>query len=405
MGPAPSGDARLLADAIVRQLDGETPFLCYGTAESALVALGQSAALSVPPDPSLDRLWQAIDGFIRAHAGSPIAGFIGFDPANQMGFDLGDYRRKVDLFVPRTLIACSRGDWSVRFGAELPLSLPLLTWKAPPQPVDPARFDRETNRTSYRDAVARVLDDIRRGDLERATLARRVDVDVPLDLGATFLSEGSTHRCARSFYFANDCIRFAGQSPEVLAEGHSGCFTTHKLSGTCRRDPSLPQQQLQRRFQSDERIRREHASSIRAIDASLHNLGRVEIERFKVMQLPNLLHGWSEFTTWPEQPGNIAGCLRAVFPFGVSPLARGLQRLQENEDFMRGPYYGLVGCIETDGRFSFTQVLRTAFADRRGSYLMAGAAITPLSTPQLELDETCAKLSGVKIFEASSQRN
>lgn len=402
MGESLACDARVIAEAIVRRLDGQTPFLCYGTADSTVVALGRRAAFSIDQNPSLDSLWQAVDHFICRHKGSPIAGFIGFDPTNQMGFEVEDYRRKIDLFVPRTLIACSRRDWSVRFGDEIQLASPLPVRQTLRQPLDPAHFDLETNRACYRDAVARILDRIHIGFVERATLARRIDVDLTLDLGATFLSDGSAHRWSRNFYFANDGIRFAGQSPEVLAEGDSGCFATNKLSGTCRRDIAVPAPQLQQWLQSDERIRAEHLASIHTIDASLRGLGRVEVERFKVMQLPGLLHGWSEFTTWPEKPGNIAGCLRAVFPFGVKPFQQGLQLLRQNEDFMRGPYYGLVGYIEPEGRFSFTQVLRSAFADRGGNYLMVGAAITPLSTPQLEVDETCSKLSGIDIFESKT---
>ncbi len=397
-----SCDARILAEAIVRRLDWQTPFLCYGTADSAVVALGRRATLSIPLNPSLDSLWQAVDQFIRCHKGSPIAGFIGFDPANQMDFEIEDYRRKIDLFVPRTLIACSGQDWSIRFGDDARVTLSLPVRKTLPRRLDPADFDLEPNRSSYRHAVARILDRIHGSYLERATLARRIDVDPILDLGATFLSDGSAHRWSRNFYFANNFIRFAGQSPEVLAEGDSGCFTTNKLSGTCRRDTAVPTPQLRQWLQSDERICAEHLASIDTVDASLRGLGRVEVERFKVMQLPGLLHGWSEFTTWPEKPGNIAACLRAVFPFGVKPFQQGLQLLRENENFMRGPYYGLVGCIEPDGRFSFTQVLRSAFADHRGHYLMVGAAITPLSTPQLEVDETCSKLSGIDIFESQT---
>jgi anthranilate/para-aminobenzoate synthase component I len=393
----------VLADAIVRQLPGNTPFLCYGTAESTLVALGRQASLSVPRKPGLDSQWRAVDQFIRSHEGAPIAGFIGFDPANQMGFEVAEYRQKVDLFVPETLVACSRQGWRVQFGEDIAPALPARAGEAPPRPLDSAHFDSEPNRSGYRDAVARVLDCIHSGSLERATLARRIDVNLPLDLGATFLSEGCAHRCSRNFYFANSCIRFAGQSPEVLAEGDSGRFTTNKLSGTCHRDTAVPVQQLQRRFQSDERIRAEHASSIGTIDKALRGLGKVEVERFKVMRLPSLLHGWSEFTTWPGQPGNIADCLRAVFPFGVKPLDRGLRLLRENENFMRGPYYGLEGCIEPDGRFSFTQVLRAAFADRRGYYLVAGAAITAHSTPQHEMEETCDKLSSIDLFQSRAE--
>ena len=80
-------------------------------------------------------------------------------------------------------------------------------------------------------------------------------------------------------------------------------------------------------------------------------------------------------------------------------MEQGFKLLAEHEDFCRGPYYGLVGCITADGIFSFTQVLRSAYTDNNSSYLMVGAAITSMSTPELEAEETNSKLFGVQVYE------
>ena len=116
------------------------------------------------------------------------------------------------------------------------------------------------------------------------------------------------------------------------------------------------------------------------------------------MELPTLLHGISEFTTRPEGPVTVSDCLRAIFPFGVKPMEQGLSLLGQHEDFCRGPYYGLVGCILPDGEFSFSQILRSAFVDHDSSFIITGAAITHHSTPEIELAETCTKLSGIRVF-------
>ena len=132
---------------------------------------------------------------------------------------------------------------------------------------------------------------------------------------------------------------------------------------------------------------------------ALQMLGVVDVARFQVMELPGLLHGWSKFSTRPRHTGNTASCLRAVFPYGMQPLPAGLEKLRQHERFLRGPYYGLVGYIQPDGEFSFTQVLRAAFADRSSNYLIAGAAITRQSTAELEVAETCSKLATIGVFE------
>ena len=401
-------DARLLAASVLRQVENESPptsFLCYGTADNVLLGLGRKRSLEITATSSLDEIWAAIDDFVTVNSGETIIGFIGFDPSNELHREVENYRQKVDLFVPETLIEFSRTGYTVRTGEwdEKALLEPAVQPRS--AALNPCQFDRESYRADYSHAVSRVLDRLRRGIVERVTLARRIDVDKILDLLAIFQSEGSQHECARNFYFASELIRFAGQSPELLAEGSVRCFHTHKLSGTYRRSAELSTGELARRFQADERIRAEHFSSITAIENSLAELGALDSEKFQVMELPSLLHGWSRFTTRPRQPLSVAKCLRAVFPFGVQPMQQGLELLRENENFLRGPYYGLVGYIRSDGEFSFTQVLRTAFADAYTNYLVVGAAITNRSSPELEVAETCAKLSGVRLFENTHPGN
>jgi isochorismate synthase EntC len=395
-------DARALAASIIQQVDTKSwhaPYLCYGTADATVIAFGRKNSITVASNSNLDEVWATVDKFIRANAGAYIVGFIGFDPSNELRSEVALYRQKIDLFVPTTVIECSRLGYVVTSGDFRPEMPAEGTPRPQPGILDPADFDRQDCKNTYRQAVSNIIESIQRGVVERVTLARRVDVDRVLDLAATFLSDGSRHECARNFYFGNEVIRFAGQSPELLAEGSSHCFRTHKLSGTYPKGEELPVAELARRFLADERIRAEHHSSIAAIEQSLLALGVVDATKFQVMELPGLLHGWSKFTTRPGRQGDIASCLRAVFPYGVQPLQAGLALLKQHECFLRGPYYGLVGCIQPDGDFSFTQVLRAAFVDRTSDYLIAGAAITRHSTPELEVVETCAKLSGVRLFE------
>jgi isochorismate synthase EntC len=382
---------------------GRSPFLCYGTADTSLIACGRRSSIALTGHTSLDATWAGIDKFLQAHSGDYVVGFIGFDPSNELGCDVTAPRQKIDLFVPTTVIECSasghvvtRGDFKAHTprGNETSLQARML---------DPAAFDHQEGKKTYRQAVGKIIERIQCGSLERVTLARRVDVDRPIDLAATFLSDGSRHACARNFYFGNEYIRFAGQSPELLAEGSRHCFRTHKLSGTYRTTDERPVEALTRLFLADQRIQAEHYSSIAAIEKSLQMLGFVDATRFQVMTLPGLLHGWSKFITRPERQEQTASCLRAVFPYGMQPVQEGLELLRRYERFPRGPYYGLVGYVKPGGDFSFTQVLRTAFADSSSNYLVAGAAITRHSTPELEVAETCTKLSAIPIFEMTHE--
>ena len=405
-------DARYIAANILNRLkltalQGE--FCCYGTGDRLLLGIGRAASLTIVDQSSLDSVWRQIDDFISAHGQDYIMGFLGFDPGNELARAIVSSRKRADLFVPELVIECTRRDFKLLKGA-LPDAADASTLDAAPDleesPLDIASLDEATaDKGKYQQAVSAVLRAIRENRLERATLARKIVSPWPFDLTKTLLADNSLHALSRSFYFSNDCIAFAGQSPELLADGTVDAFSTHKLSGTCAKQSGLTRQQLLDEFSMDPRIVAENHSAIATIEQHLNRLGAVDVDRFQIMDLPTLLHGWSRFTTRPVAGTRVAECLRSIFPYGMNPVEVGFELLKAHEDFERGPYYGLVGCIQPDGQFTFSQVLRTAFTEeagegRSGSYVMVGAAITGLSTPELELAETKTKLNAIRLYRA-----
>jgi len=406
-------DARYIAADILSHLKltalrGE--FCCYGTGDHLLLGVGRAASLTIVDHISLDSVWNQIDDFIVAHDHDYIMGFIGFDPGNELDQTIVHARKRADLFVPELVLECTRQEFNVLKGT-LPDTPDMVA-------VDKAADLEESllNITSidsepaastgkYHQAIAAALQAIHENRLERATVARKIVSPWPFDLTKTLLADNSQHALSRSFYFSNDSIAFAGQSPELLADGTVDAFMTHKLSGTCARQPGLTKQQLLDEFRTDPRIVAEHHSAIATIDKHLNRLGEIQVDKFQIMELPTLLHGWSQFTTYPVAGTRIADCLRSIFPYGINPVEVGFELLKNHEDFERGPYYGLIGCIQPDGQFTFSQVLRTAFTEKTeedgsSSYVVVGAAITSLSTPELELTETKTKLNGISLYRA-----
>lgn len=399
------GNARSYAASVIELLKLaplNNTFFCYGTQNSVLIGIGRESSLKLTDTSTLDAVWASINEYIEANDKKYILGFIGFDPSNILNKKIENYQQKIDLFVPNTVIECKASGCTVLKGkadikdiCDWPGSIKI-------NPVDIDELDHIELRNQYAESSSHFIAAIQKGQLERATFARKIISDKTFDLSGTFVSDHSQHELSRSFYFSNNYIAFAGQSPELLAEGNTRLFATHKLSGTYAKEDVSSTVELASRFQNDQRIISEHQSSITTIEKSLVKIGTVKVTKFKVMELPTLLHGWSEFITRPRIGSTVVDCLRSIFPFGVNPVKQGFELLAQHEDFFRGPYYGLAGGIFPGGEFSFTQVLRSAFVDRSGSYLMAGAAITQNSTPELETAETCSKLKGVQVFERGS---
>jgi len=395
-------DARHTATLILKQLQ-QSPlkdtFCCYGTQNSVLIGIGRESSLDQVETTTLDVIWSGIHDYLEANSNDYIFGFIGFDPENLLHKNIENYRQKTDLFVPKTVIECKNANYSILKGdAEIKIKdHPLNSNNV--APVDISEIDQSELLLNYTESVSDFIEAIKNGTIERATLARKVPSDKKFDLPSSFTSDHSQHAQARSFYFSNEYVAFTGQSPELLAEGNLDSFSTHKLSGTYAKNNKKSTSELITQFQCDSRIIAEHQSSILAIENSLTNIGTVQATKFEVMELPALLHGWSTFITRPNKNITVANCLRSIFPFGVNPVKQGFKLLAKHENFSRGPYYGLTGCIRPNGEFSFTQTLRSVFIDNNNSYLMVGAAITGLSTAELEMKETCTKLSSIKVFE------
>jgi anthranilate/para-aminobenzoate synthase component I len=376
-------DARHLAREYVGALETlPQPILLYGTSEKVQIVHDAVARFEGTAKGDIDLFWRQLDDFLVLNKGRYVAGFIGFDPANSMAIEMPEPHLGVDLFAVdkvETII----GDAAATFG-EKGLS---------GADVDVASEERER----YREAVAEVISMIRAGQLERLTLARKLRLPGKLDLFHNFTSDYSAHPFARSFYFSNEAVQFAGQSPELLCEGDIRGFSTHKLSGTRSYCPSGELKPQIDAFLTDEKLLDEHRSSSQSVFESLRSIGYVDFPTMQIMQLPTLLHGWSHFRTRPKASTRLGDCLRSIFPYGARPYQKGLELIKHYENGCRGPYYGLVGLVDPNGHLSFTQVLRSGFSDREGSYLMAGAAITMQSEASLELDETHNKLSGIPV--------
>jgi len=395
-------DARHYAASVLRHLqqtDLKDSFCCYGTKDNILIGIGRAASLNPADSNSLDLVWSQISDFITANSNEYIFGFIGFDPANQLNKNIKSHKQKIDLFVPDTVIRCNKSGCKLIKGDVSINNIKDLRLIKNQKNIPAQDIDNEQLRKQYSKSVKKFISLIEKGSLERATFARKIPSRLTFDLCGTFTANHSQHALARSFYFSNSQIAFAGQSPELLAEGNTRSFSTHKLSGTQAKNNSHSIARQVSSFQSNQRIIAEHQSAIVSIEKSLLDLGTVNATKFKVMELPTLLHGWSTFETRPNAGTSITNCLRAITPYGINPLKQGFELLAQHESFCRGPYYGLAGCITPDSDFSFTQVLRSAFRDSNGSYLMAGAAITAQSTAEIETAETCTKLYGIKVFE------
>ncbi|MFD8488557.1 salicylate synthase [Streptomyces sp. NPDC059712] len=259
---------------------------------------------------------------------------------------------------------------------------------------------------AYGSAVARTVQDIRAGLLEKAVLSRKVPLpDVPpVDFPATYLAGRRANTPARSYLLDLGGYRAAGFSPETVLEvGGNGRVSTQPLAGTRARgaDPA-ENDRLRGELLTDPKEIHEHAVSVRlAWDemAAVCRPGSVVAEEFMavrprgpVQHLASRLTGHLREDAGPWDA--FASLFPAITATGVSKRAA-LQALARHEHGPRGLYGGAVFRGGTDGALDAALVLRTLIGEGESTWLRAGAGVTVHSSPEREIEETCEKLRSV----------
>ncbi len=79
-----------------------------------------------------------------------------------------------------------------------------------------------------------------------------------------------------------------------------------------------------------------------------------------------------------------------------------MQRIDELENCVRGPYTGSIGIVQPDGDFVFNVAIRTALLVKKQLLFQAGGGVTIDSDPEMELDESILK---AEAFQNALRRN
>ncbi len=277
---------------------------------------------------------------------------------------------------------------------------------APVGPPRPAAFGFTVRPKSsvphYLEAVRAARDAVRAGDIDKAVIARAVEVvgDEPIDVHAVLLrlraSFGSSYR-----YCVDGLI---GASPELLVEVAGTEVRSHPLAGTAPRtgDPETDRRSAEQLVASTKN-QVEHRVVIDTIyDTLLPYCSYLDWEAEpSVLSVANVQHLATRMEgrlSEPRPPAiELARELAPTPALGGAPRDAALALIARVEDFRRGRYGGAVGWLDAAGNGTFAVTIRCAelSADRRTARLVAGGGIVADSDPDAELAETQAKLQAM----------
>ncbi|MFE5729654.1 aminodeoxychorismate synthase component I [Streptomyces sp. NPDC056528] len=261
----------------------------------------------------------------------------------------------------------------------------------------PLRLRHDHDR--YLDLIARCRREIAAGETYEVCLTNVAETDGGLDPWETyrFLRRHSPAPYGALLLFSG--LSVLSTSPErFLRISADGRVESRPVKGTRPRGATPAEDAaLRAELSADEKDR---AENLMIVDLVRNDLGRcaepgtVEADVFQVETYATVHQLVSRVRARLRPDSSAVDCVRAAFPPGSmtgAPKIRTMRLIDELEAGPRGVYSGAVGHFSLTGAADLSVVIRTAVLTPGGVRYGIGGAITALSDPEAEFEETAVK--------------
>jgi isochorismate synthase len=348
----------------------------------------------------------AVGGFAFAADGGSSRRWQGFAPASLTVPEVS-FARKADATWLTVNVTASPDDTEDDLLARVQRRLSEL--RAAPLPLlDPAPAGAYEVRSAmppshYEEAVARAVQRIRGGELEKVVLAREVEVHAPLvhDPGAVVGLLREAFPSCYVFAIGRGDATFLAASPELLIRREGQRASTVALAGSARRsaDPAVDDH-LGEQLLHSEKDREENAIVARRIARVLsrHSVWVTAAPEPGLVRVANIQHLGAPIRAQLASPigaVELAGLLHPTPAVGGEPSAVAQLLIPALEGLDRGWYAGPVGWTDSVGDGEFCVALRCALLRGRLATLYSGCGIVRDSDPAAELAESEVKLQAL----------
>jgi isochorismate synthase len=259
---------------------------------------------------------------------------------------------------------------------------------------------RHPEAGAWRDAVARLAGAVGRGRIDKAVLARSVELAAP----DTIDVPGVLARLRRSapestiFAFGRAGRTFLGATPERLLSLEGRELRTMAMAGSApRTGDSARDAQLALELLGSDKEREEHEVVVATMRETLAPLAQrlaiapvPRVEAFRHVQ--HLVTPIEVTLRGPARLLDLAGRLHPTPAVGGTPREVALELAAEEESSQRGWYAGPVGWVDARGDGELMVALRSGVVDGARATLFAGCGIMADSDPEREWEESETKL-------------
>jgi salicylate biosynthesis isochorismate synthase/menaquinone-specific isochorismate synthase len=392
-----------LGEAALVQTTGEGRFREAADACREL-ARGAEAAGGVGDPPGSGPVW--VGGFAFAPRGGSAPEWASLAPGQLVLPEVSLARRGGEARLTVTTVL--GGDDSVdavleRLRARVyslePATMPLLD----PDPVTSARVAGAAPPEHYESAVARAVERIRSGEIEKVVLAREVRVHAPAEIEPAPLFDAlrAAFPACYCYLVGTPELSFIGASPELLVRRDGARAQTVALAGTTRRsaDPSVDDL-LGEQLLQGAKEREEQAIVARRIERNLRpvSVWVAAADEPVLVKVQNVQHLATPIRAQLADPVpcvELAGRLHPTPAVGGEPRDDAYRLIPALEGLDRGWYAGTVGWTDLSEDGEFCVAIRCALLRGSVAHLYAGNGIVRDSDPADELAETEVKLQAL----------
>lgn len=248
-------------------------------------------------------------------------------------------------------------------------------------------------RAAFEVAVARALDALAARRFDKVVLARAVEVETTATAASVLSDLAHAAGCVR-YCVRRGAAAFVGATPELLVSMRGEEVRTEAVAGT---EPRRGHE-LAETFRLLTRAKdlAEHRWVVDAIAAELGRAGCTPaVHETRVRSLTHVHHLVTPITARRPAGATVLGLAAALHPtpaLGGVPREAAVAFIREAEASPRGLYAGALGWIGAGGEGELVVALRSALLSNGRATAFAGAGVVRGSVPELEAQETDAKL-------------
>lgn len=266
---------------------------------------------------------------------------------------------------------------------------------------DPRGKGLESNFTKkeYVNAVEKILEHIRRGDIYQACLSQRFKTEWPGSPYDMYLKLNSITPSPFSAYMVSGEVSIISSSPELFLRRRGGSVETRPMKGT--RPAGISTSRDETVKDELEKSPEDIAELLMIVDLERNDIGRVAVpgtvrveEHRRIERHPTVFQAISVIKAKVTDKTDNIDILTAAFPGGSitgCPKIRAMEIINELEPCSRGVYTGAMGYLSFHGTMDMNIAIRTMTLKGNTLYFHAGGGIVADSDPEEEYEETMVK--------------